>query len=170
MLNRWEEECLEYSDNTLTDPPKWEWAKRVQGVGDLVQRFVLPLDLCLTSNVRMRAGVAGAGWKLGKVKQEVSRRMLIQAGRRFRVPLGGRPQILAIRYTSRPTDATSDWAKVPIDRLLPSGLGLIADDSPKHVDISTWCEPKPTGKPGFVVLEVWSGEAPKPPKKRRRKS
>lgn len=170
MLNRWQEQCLEYADETLTDPPRWEWTKRVQGRGTLVQRFVLPLELCPTSNARMRGGIKQR-FAEADLKKRAGEQMLVQAGmRKSRVPLGGRPLILAIRFTTQATDATSDWAKVPIDKLQvgPNGLGLIVDDSPRHVEIATWCEPAPQGRrTGFVLVEVWSGEALAKPKKRR---
>jgi hypothetical protein len=95
--------------------------------------------------------------------------MLVQAGRKWRVPLAGRPLVLAIRFTTRATDATSDWAKVPIDQLLPGRLGLLVDDSPRYAEIVTWCEYAPRDR-GFVLLEVWSGEEPKKRKPLRRKA
>ncbi len=150
---------LRYADETLRNPPKWEWVKRTVGRGVLVQRFVLPLEYCLTSNARMRGGIAQRRAEAA-IKKRCGELMLLQAnGRKQKVPLSGRPQVIAIRFTSKEADATSDWAKLPIDRLLvKGGLGYLVDDAPRYCEVSTSCEYAPPSQ-GFVLVELWSGES-----------
>jgi hypothetical protein len=162
VLNPWQQRCLEYADETLTEPPRWAWTKRVQGRGTLVQRFVLPLALCPTLN----AFAEMPAWRRKKIKDAVGLQMLVQAGTRFRVPLAGRPLVLAIRFSCRESDDDSSWMKFAIDRLTPNngGLGLIRDDKPSAVERASWVEYAKRGS-GFCLVECWSGEKPK---KRRR--
>ena len=151
--------ALAYASKTLSEPPKWEHVERVAGVGELVARFVLPLELCQTSNARMRGGLKQR-FAEAAIKRKTYELMRIQnGGRNFDSPLSGRPQVLAVRFSSREADATSDWSKSCVDRLLvvKNGLGLLRDDSPKWASVKTWCEHAEAGK-GFVLLMVFSGD------------
>lgn len=149
---------LAFADSTLQGPPKWSWQKRVEGAGHRVARFVLPLEFCKTSNARMRGGIA-LRMAEANTKHRCFEMMFVQGGGAWtEAPLSGRPMVRAVRFSSRETDVTSDWAKTPIDRLRvgKSGLGYIVDDSPRYCEVVTWCEYAPPGK-GFVLVEVWTG-------------
>lgn len=151
--------ALAYAECALANSPPFEHIRRVPGRGMCVATFALPLQLCLTSNVRMQAGKASAGWRLGKLKKDAFLFMLSQHGRIERKPLTGRPLVRAIRFSSSEPDRCSDWAKNPIDRLRvgQSGLGIILDDAPRFVQVETWWEPAAQNR-GFVFLDVWTGE------------
>jgi hypothetical protein len=151
-------QALAQADETLRKPPRWEHARRVAPVGERVARFALPLELCLTSNERMRGGLKQRFLEAGIKKKLYDLMRLQNSGRNAAAPLGGRPQVLAIRFSSRETDVTSDWSKMAIDRLLigKHGLGFLVDDSPRYADVNCWCEFASPGK-GAVVIEVWTG-------------
>lgn len=145
----------------LAFEPRWPRVRRIQGRGRLVRRFALPLDVCLTSNVRMSKGVAGAGWKLGAMKKRCFELMWEQNSHKVEpYPLGGRPHVVCVRYSSAETDRTSDWSKCPVDRLCVGsmGLGLIVDDAPKYIDLDWYCDYAPPGN-GMVVVSVFTGES-----------
>ncbi len=155
------EACLDFADETLRGAQRWPWQKRVPGVGERIVQFALPLELCKTSNARMHRTFAARPWLLAKLKSQCTELMTVQALSACPLhdgPLPGRPMVRAIRFSSRETDVTSDWAKVPIDRLRvgKNGLGFIVDDSPRYCEIVAWCEYAPPGK-GFVLIEVWAG-------------
>jgi hypothetical protein len=70
--------------------------------------------------------------------------------------------VLCVRFTSVPTDAYSDWAKLAVDVLCARKegslrrLGIIVDDRPSAADVVQWCEPAPGGK-RFCLIEVRDG-------------
>lgn len=150
-------EMLAEAERLLALPPKHPWIDRPAPRGDLVARFVLPLELCQPQN-RTRHGKP---WALGKLKQDVYLCLLTQRGPRESA-LDGRPQLRCCRFSSSQCDACSDWAKHAIDALCRPrgrrrhGLGFLRDDRPKDVDVRQWWEPAPAGK-GFCLLEVWTG-------------
>jgi hypothetical protein len=158
------------ADRVLAAPPANSRIQRIAGVGALVQRFVLPLDVCVSTNTIAQTIVhgnvhsAGRGivsYKLGKLKRDAFMLMWVQnRGQRRREPLPGRPQVRCIRLSSSEPDRLSDWAKIPVDRLTSRGtnrLGFLRDDRPKDVQIEAWWEPAPQGM-GCVLIEIWSGE------------
>lgn len=148
-----------YADAALSCPPARAHIQRVDGDGQRVAKFVVPLELCLTSNVRMQSGKASQGRILGKLKKDCYMFMLAQHGRIERKPLAGRPLVRCIRFSSSEPDRTSDWSKNPVDRLcaVKNGLGIIRDDAPRFARIECWWEPAPAGR-GFVFLDVWTGK------------
>lgn len=151
--------CLAFADQTFASPSRWKHVVRIEPRGELVARFVLPLSLCLTSNVLMQSGKANAGWQLGKLKKQAFEMMFAQYGKVANKPLGGRPMVRTVRFTSRRPDRSSDWTKIPLDRLScgKNGLGIIADDSEGHIDHVKWAEYSQPGA-GFVFIDVHSGD------------
>jgi hypothetical protein len=149
-------ECLSRARATLAAPPKWEWTRRVEPQGDLVAQFALPLELCPTSNQRMRGGIgqrrAEAALKRSCLKMMQGQCLLQMNPVRM---LRGRPQVIATRFSAKESDANSDWSKVPCDRLID--LGLIEDDGPRWIDLVTTCEYAPPQR-GFVWIRVYTGE------------
>jgi hypothetical protein len=145
-------ECLSRARATFAAPPKWEWTRRVEPRGDLVAQFALPLELCPTSNQRMRGGIKQR-FAEAALKKTALKMMKLQLGPGVAM-MHGRPLIRAVRFSCQETDATSDWSKIPIDRLID--LGLIYDDGNRWVEIATWCEYAPRGQ-GFCLIEVWTG-------------
>jgi hypothetical protein len=109
-------------------------------------------------NRTARVAFAAAKWKHAKLKQAVLAAMLGQCRRR-KEPLAGRPHVLAIRFSSRPTDDSANGAKIAIDRLTGKrgGLNIIVDDDLKHCRQRAWWEPGKVGR-GFVYLAVYTGE------------
>lgn len=157
--------ALEYADMALSVPPTKPSIQRGQPTGKRVARFVLPMDLCLTTNRR-----SCLHWSsVDRLKDKILSQLRVQCGA-LRLPtLTGRPQVVAVRFTSRRPDSGAGWEKDAIDALLTSrvvarkggvkqrkGLGLLEDDSDAHIDRFVWWEPGP--KDGFVYIEIWSGE------------
>jgi hypothetical protein len=70
-------------------------------------------------------------------------------------PLSGRPQVLAVRFSSVESDPYCDFGKIPVDCL--KKLGLIVDDRGSCIELRQWWEPA-APKRGFVLVEVWSEE------------
>ena len=149
---------LAFAESVLARPPRESWVKRPVLRGDRVAVFHLPLDLCPTRNAGRREH-----WSARKrLRDRVLAHLRMQwahcqpefAGAASR-PLPGRPQLVAIRFSSVPVDADAGFAKTAIDCLTPNagGIGLIEDDSPRHVERCEWWEYAPRGK-GFVLLEV----------------
>jgi hypothetical protein len=151
-------DCLRHADETLANPQRWPYVRRIEPVGELVARFVVPLAYCLTSNQRMRGGI-----KQRYLEADLKRRcyefMRMQnGGRNAERPLDGRPQLICIRFSSRLIDATSDWTKLPADRLLigKHGLGFLVDDSPRYLDIGVSQEFASPGR-GFGLMSLFRG-------------
>ena len=147
-------DCLRRAEETLAREPKWPWVKRVQPRGALVAQFALPLKLCPTSNQRMRGGIKQR-FAEAALKRTCKQMMKLQLGPGDIATLDGRPLIRAVRFSSKECDSTSDFSKVPVDRLIE--LGLIEDDSNRCVEVVTWSEYAPP-KHGFLYLDVWTGE------------
>lgn len=142
--------ALAYADAQLElDPPAW--IERPLPKGERLYRFALPLSCCPTGNMMRHA----PGWKLGKWKGQAMALMRAQLVTRAKCPLLGRPQVLAIRFSSVEADAYADWAKIPVDVLVK--LGVVHDDSQRSIELHQWTERAPRGS-GFVVVEVWSGK------------
>lgn len=143
-----------YASEVLSRPPARPHIVRPEPVGDLVARFVLPLELCPTLN----AFAEWPSWRRQRCKSNAFAVMLGQCRRRWAEPLAGRPVVLAVRLSSVAPDRDSGWCKVPVDRLTGKhgGLGLLRDDRPSAIDLSHWWEPARPGS-GCVLLEVWTG-------------
>lgn len=141
----------------LAEPPTVDWVQRPEPRGYVAAEFVVPLELTPTTNATRGA----AGWRLGKLKKALFQIMWMQSGGRWKAPLSGRPQVLCVRFTSNPPDQCSDWAKHAVDMLcLPTlraskRLGILVDDSPKHIELHQWSEPARRGE-GFAYLQVRS--------------
>src|SRR5512145_1222119 len=150
---------LEYHINLVRDvlasKPARPWIERPVLRGEPVASFVLPLRLCPTRN----AGRREHWGSRARLREETLDLMRLQfyTMRRYdvRFPLGGRPQVLAIRFSSALTDVDAGFAKQAVDCLTPKacGLGIIKDDSRRYADRAEWCEYAPPGK-GFVFIEV----------------
>lgn len=135
---------------TLIHPPARANIQRVEPVGKLVERFVLPLSYCQPQN-----RTHGKTWMLAKLKRQCLGVMFPQLEVRRTSPLPGRPQVLCVRFSSVEPDKYNDSFKVAVDRL--KELHLIVDDSPRYVDLHQWWEPAPP-KLGSCLIEVWSGQ------------
>jgi len=124
-------EALARADQILAGPCAG-FVPRVPGRGVLVFRFVLPLDLCKTTNSlismmrggRQSAKAAAAGkrpmsptQKMASFKDEVYRMLRTQHPELRAEPLKGRPMIRAVRFSSADTDAEADGLKTAIDLL-----------------------------------------------------
>ncbi len=148
------------ADKVLAEPPAFPHIVRVTGVGELVRRFAVPIELCPTTNETRHQ----KGWQLAKTKKNLFAVMLSQTRMIRSVPLPGRPMLRCIRFSSKEPDKYSDWMKMAVDRLLvgesidDQRLGYLSDDSPSRVDIHAWWEAVPKGK-GFCVIELWTGAA-----------
>lgn len=160
--------CRVFAVTTLSMPPELPRIVRPERNGGLLYAFVLPLSVCPSSNVTGQSGMAGNGWRIGKIKSACWSHMRAQSlrSRDFKLPLLGRPQIIATRFSSKEPDACCNWAKIPIDMLttpkVRNGraqqhrLGIIVDDAPKYVDVIQRWEPAKQGE-GFVYLEIYEG-------------
>lgn len=149
----WVARALNRADAILAAPPAQPHIKRIPPRGRRVQRFALPLGLCPPQN-RTRHG---RGWRLGKLKDDLSLVMLAQARGRRSAPLPGRPLVRCVRFSAVEPDAYSDWAKLPVDRLTVAkgGLGYLRDDRPRDCEVVQWWERAPAVE-GFALLEVWA--------------
>lgn len=159
----WVADSLNRADAILAAAPRRAHQVRVRPRGTLVQRFVLPLDLCPPQN-RTRQGQA---WRLAKVKRDLLLVMLVQAGSRRAAPLPGRPFVRCVRFSAVEPDRFADWAKMPVDRLVQSkrtakrsrdGLGYLVDDRPSCAEVVQSWEYAPKGA-GFALIEVWTGDS-----------
>lgn len=149
-------EMLAFVDRTLSAPPARDHIVRPVSRGEVVARFVLPLELCKPQN---RRDGAKPGWVHAKSKGALYAAMRSQCARRA-TPLPGRPQVIAIRFSSVEPDRYADWAKAAIDILCVgrwhgqgNRLGLLRDDRPKDADVHQHWEPARQGE-GFVYIEV----------------
>lgn len=141
----------------LDAPPTREHIERPEPKGELVARFVLPLELCPTLNVLAE----WPGWRRKKVKDAALKLMHVQNGlRRLAQPLAGRPRVRCTRFSSVEPDRDSAWTKVPLDRLTgrKGGLGFLRDDRPSACDVVAWWEPAKRGE-GCVLVEVYADPA-----------
>lgn len=165
-----EDAAMRLAIAALEAPPTRPWIERVAPVGDLMIRFVLPLELCPPTN-RTRHG---QGWQLAKIKKRAHALMLAQAIRRMGPaiftsgcpPLPGRPLVRCIRFSAVAPDALANFAKIPVDILCArtarakARLSIIRDDKPSAAKVVEWWEPAPKGS-GCVLVEVWTGDAMK---------
>jgi hypothetical protein len=156
----------------LSAPPAKSWIKRPEPHGPIIAQFVLPNEICKPTNTTRGA----ADWSQGAVKKRVLDAMLLQVGRMRAFPLPGRPQIIAIRFSSSKPDPYADWGKVPVDMTRMwrdkrvkhpltgktvvrkiRGLGFIAEDSGEHIELSQHWEPARQGQ-GFTYIEIRTGQ------------
>jgi hypothetical protein len=144
-------DAIALANDILSRPPApGLFIKRPKPRANLVALFALPLHLCPTTNATRGA----PGWKLDRMKTAIGNLMIMQ-NRRSRAPLPGRPQVIARRFSEREPDPHSDWAKMPIDRLVVGAnkLGYLRDDKGSEAEIHQVWEPAPHGK-GCVIIEV----------------
>ncbi len=149
-------DCLRRAEEILSKPPAREWISRVPPCGGLVARFALPLSVCPTLNEFAEM----PSYERKKRKATAGALMLQQNnGRRHPKPLPGRPQALAVRFSSQEPDRDSAWCKFAIDRLtVDGGLGFLIDDKPKCLDLHHWWEPIGP-KQGFALIMLYDGVA-----------
>lgn len=175
--------ALALADQVLAGPCAYH-LPRVPGRGVLLQRFVLPLDLCKTTNAllsmmqnRPKPGKrAFTGAMQSKaLEQKVYRMMWTQHPNVRNAPLTGRPMLRIIRFSSVESDEGADGMKLARDLLrIPrapawsdrhrkicggrKGFGFLVDDAPRFVETVRWGEKVKPGQ-GFGLLEIWTGEA-----------
>ena len=149
--------------NALREPPPLERIKRPEFAGVLVAEFALPLELCKPTN-RTRGAESWAQLQTkDKIRALMATQARMQLGRVIQLaPLPGRPQVLAVRFSSSDPDKYADWAKAAIDVLCAPDerarerLNLIKDDRPAAADVHQWREPAPKSD-GFVYIQVRTG-------------
>ena len=166
----------EMVQSTLAAPPAHERVQRRAPDGELVARWLLPLDMAPGVN-----SLNGrTGWQKGAARSRCIKEMLRQVGGvRPAAPLSGRPHVRVVRFSSVEPDGDNAFSKLPLDALLvdkpkrpkgmpeviwhqvrptlkPKKLCYLVDDSPKHIDLFVGWEPAPPGK-GCVLVEVWTG-------------
>jgi hypothetical protein len=160
-------DALARAAQILAAPPAKPHIVRQAAEGDLVARFALPLELCVPQN--RKANVA-AWRKAARTRDSILRSYALQLrGKLPNEPLGGRPIVECVRFSSVEGDAFQDSFKTPVDCLCPSrlriyqgrqkriaGLGLIVDDRPACVDLRQRWEYAPRGE-GFCIVSVYSG-------------
>lgn len=144
-------EAITRADAAFELAPLAPHIERPKLVGQCLHRFAFPLSVCPSTNMTRH----GQAWKLSKMKASCAALMSAQLKSRPALPLGGRPQVMAVRFSSVEPDAYADWAKIPVDCL--KKLGIIAEDNPRAIKLSQHWEPA-APKVGFVLLECWSGE------------
>lgn len=150
-------EALVRAELVLSQPPAIARIQRPVRRGERVARFVLPLELCPTTN-RTRHTHPG---QHAKTKAQILTLMRNQARVIVAQALPGRPQVLCLRLSSTEPDAYSDWAKMAIDALCVAmgrrkdGLGYLRDDRPSDAEVVQYWEPAKRGA-GFVYIEVRS--------------
>lgn len=174
-------DALRRADETFEGPPPRGQMPRVQGRGQLVQRFVLPLALCPTTNtlISMLKTRAKPGRRFFSpaaqaraLEEKVFRMMFVQSRVRA-VPLPGRPLVRIVRFSSVEPDEGADGMKLCRDLLrMPKppewdarrgrpttgrkGFGFLVDDAQVYVETVRWWEYAPPGK-GFGYLDIWTG-------------
>lgn len=158
--------CEQQAADILGRPPAFDHIVRPEPVGDLVQRFFLPLEMLPTQNLTR----GKAGWAIAKLRKQTFTMMRTQLDSwllKRSSPLPGRPFIRCCRFSSSEPDTYNDGFKIAIDRLRPTrthagksvpGLGLIADDSPRLIDLHQWWELAKRGS-GFGMIEIYTGAA-----------
>ena len=176
--------AIAYAHETLSRPPRHPYTERHEPKGEIVCRFVLPLELCHPQNTSQRHRPAWAHAKdrsallavmstqLHRFHRNLPLHFSLHEGRaycHFAAPLSGRPQVLAIRFSCNDCDEGANWAKQAIDLLQPTrtrlvkgkrqtavGLGIIAADDREACEQRAWGEWAPKGK-GFCLIEVYEG-------------
>lgn len=158
-------ELLACADAILGDPPASAFTERHPSRGALVIRFVLPLEMARPLN-RTRHAKA---WQMDKHREVVlttMRTQWLKWGGAVSIPLPGRPQMRAIRFSSVQPDSTAAWWKEAIDVLLlprmrrgrrVDGVGVLVDDRPSKLETRAWWE-KVRASEGFALIELWTGE------------
>jgi hypothetical protein len=174
---------LARADAVLSEPPRWPWVERHEGRGRRVLRFALPLELVPTANVGVRHRQP---WALAKERSAVLSAMAGQLAEQARTagvrlgfvtdgksirptwpaPIGPRPLLRAIRFSSRDPDPTAAWWKTAGDCLLMprttrtgrvvAGLNVLVGDDPARLETRAWGEYAPPGQ-GGALIEVWTG-------------
>ena len=159
-------EFLVFADDVLAQPPKRPHTERHHGKGELVLRFVLPLEMAQPLNRSRKEPT----WKSHQVRSAVLKEMERQLARQANVlvwpePLPGRPMLRAIRFTAGRPDETACWFKVATDVLLTPkvrrgrkvlALNVLRDDRPDLLELRHWTEPAPP-KRGGALIEIWTG-------------
>ena len=177
--------AIAYAHETLAKPPRHPYTERHEPKGEIVARFVLPLELCHPQNTSQRHR---PGWAHAKDRSALLEAMVSQLGRhhrhldldylvvggrghiQLRSPLPGRPMVRAIRFSVNDCDDSANWAKQAIDLLQPTksrvvkgvrrtapGLNIISGDDRKRCEQRAWGECAPRNK-GFCLVEVWTGQ------------
>jgi hypothetical protein len=166
-------ECLELAEQILAAPPARDYIHRPVFLPTVVFRVVLPAELCLEANKTMRRGFAKAKFAHASNAKKLWKKLddLAKPWLKYRPywPIqleSGRPQVLAVKFSSHPNDEGSNPAKKAIDMLTvprvdpetgirqKHRLGLIVDDRRSSVDQHHWWEFLPKKHRAFVLIEV----------------
>jgi hypothetical protein len=170
---------LEMALAILAAPPKRDTITRRDPAGDIVARWVLPLECAPTGNALMKKAAYG-GWCLSAAKSRVRKLMLEQSGgKRAAAPLPGRPHVRVVIFSSGAEDYDQGRTKFIVDRLQPGkkqkpkkmakhvwdairakappvDLNWITNDTREAIDLASWQEPAPPKK-GCVLVELYTG-------------
>ncbi len=148
-----------YAAATLAAPHRKTVNGRLEAPGEPVFVGVAPLPLCPRRNELLKE----PHWAAKERKRQLLQILSHQAGRRWYVPLPGRPIVHAVRFSVKAPDSDAGWEKSPVDALVKSwsrgkkthhGLGVLLDDAPEFVDRRTWWEYAPAAA-GFVLISVY---------------
>jgi hypothetical protein len=166
-------DCVKFAQKRLSEPPRSEFSRRVERRGTLVAPFILDLKLSQPQNQHRRARAWKRHADRKRILDEMAKQWVLWGMFHMAVvgefthpalPISGRPQVNAVRFTTRMTDQYANFAKEAIDCLGPSrdlkwghGLGIIAGDASHQIEENQWCELVRRSEPAFVYLEVRSG-------------
>lgn len=159
----------------LSQPPARPWIVRPEPRGELVAGFYLPPELCKPSNHTRHRSIGHNAKDKDALWGFMSQQWLKQRAGAPSLPLGGRPQVICVRFTSKAPDAVSDWAKFAVDMLMVAKdrkvtkggvtrlvrdrrrLGIITEDNPEAIELHQYWEPAPP-KDGVCLVRVFTGE------------
>lgn len=166
--------AIRLADTILAKPPSRDFIRRPELAPHIIFRAALPAELCKEANATSRRAYAGANWAFASTKNRIWELLEGQsiAWRQRGIPWPveldhGRPQVIAIKFSSHPNDEGSNPAKAAIDMLTcrklldkkrskytAHRLGIIKDDRRSEVDQYHWWEFLPRKYAAFVLIEV----------------
>jgi len=165
--------ALQQADRILSAPPVKAHTERPR---ELLQtrvfRAAIPSGLCLAVNEvaglrRAPKGKFVLAGILDKLWSELDKQALPWTRYRYAWPLRlepPRPQVLAVKFSSRAPDVGANFGKMAIDMLQcrkgngkksdEHRMGIIVDDRPECVQQLHWHEFLERKYPAFVLIEV----------------
>lgn len=153
----------------LAAPPVKSFSDRPALREQVLFRLALPAEYCLEANKSMRkAHMKHIGYLREKNRKELWAAIQEQKDDcskwRNSWPLDtvfARPQLIAVKFSSRPNDAGSNPAKRAIDMIakpnkrdVAERLGVISSDARSVVQQQHWWEYLPPNERAFVLIEV----------------
>lgn len=178
--------ALQRADAVMAGP-HFGIAPRVPGKGNLVHRFVLPLELCKTTNSLISMLVGGSRMpprpgqrqftgaaQMAALEKKIWDMMYLQHPFVRADPLPGRPMLRIVRFSSKEHDEAADGTKLARDLLrrpIPpkwdekkrelkpgrKGFGFLVDDAQQFVETVRFWEKVSPGN-GLGLIEIWSGQ------------